>query len=65
MSNEQRTYDRRTTIVFTSRVADFLVSKGEELLHVRPDIKNPSKSVFVFLNSPTMGRHLDEAKEVR
>jgi len=57
-------YNKRTTIVYTSKVADFLISKGEVLITVRPDLKNPDNNVFVFEASPTMGKHLAEAKEV-
>lgn len=59
------TYSTKTTIVYTARVADFLIAKGEKLLGVRPDLKNPDKNVFVFEKSPTMGEHLQEAQEVR
>lgn len=57
-------HKRRTTVVYTSKVADFLLMKGEELITVRPDLKNPDHNVFVFKSSETMGQHLQEAKEV-
>jgi len=55
----------RTTIIYSPAVADALLIKGEQLLHVRPNLKNPSENVFVFVNSPTMREHLKEAEEGR
>ena len=43
----------KNKIVFTSYVCDLLLQNGETLAHIRPDLKNPHKNVFVFKDSPT------------
>jgi len=48
-------------VVFTSAVADELIENGEKLLHVRPDLKDTSRNVFVFANSETFETSLRAA----
>lgn len=46
-------------LIFLAKVADDLVELGEQLLFVRPDLKDNTKSVFVFLDSDTFDENLD------
>lgn len=46
-------------LIFLAKVADDLVELGEQLLFVRPDLKDNKKSVFVFLDSDTFDENLD------
>lgn len=46
-------------LIFLAKVADDLVELGEQLLFVRPDLKDNTKSVFVFLDSDTFDDNLD------
>ena len=46
-------------LIFLAKVADDLVELGEELLFVRPDLKDNTKSVFIFLDSDTFDENLD------
>lgn len=46
-------------LIFLAKVADDLVELGEELLLVRPDLKDNTKSVFVFIDSDTFDENLD------
>lgn len=46
-------------LIFLAKVADDLVELGEELLLVRPDLKDNTKSVFVFIDSDTFDYNLD------
>ena len=46
-------------LIFLAKVADDLVELGEELLLVRPDLKDNTKSVFVFIDSDTFNENLD------
>ena len=46
-------------LIFLAKVADDLVELGEELLLVRPDLKDNTKSVFVFIDSETFDENLD------
>ena len=48
-------------VVYTSKVADILISMGEVLSHVRSDLKDPSRNVFVFEDSPTFHENLQKA----
>jgi hypothetical protein len=45
---------QNNVIVFTGFLADYLIERGEKLLHVRPDLKFPDKNVFVFEYSDTI-----------
>lgn len=46
-------------LIFLAKVADDLVELGEQLLFVRPDLKDNTKSVFVFLDSDAFDENLD------
>lgn len=45
--------NNKIKLIFSSIAADLLVLKGEELIHVRPDLKDPTINVFVFKPSAT------------
>ena len=47
-------------IVFTGFMADKLMAMGEKFSHSRPDLKNPSKNVFVFYNSETFAENMNK-----
>lgn len=46
-------------LIFLAKVADDLIGLGEELLFIRPDLKDNTKSVFVFADSATFDENLD------
>lgn len=56
--------NKRTYIIFSSFVADYLVECGEKLINVRPDLKNPEKQIFVFLNQENTHSNVLKAKEL-
>lgn len=57
---------KTTTVIYTARVADYLVSMGEQFLYEREDFKNKSKNVYVFRYSNTIDENLANAmNEVR
>lgn len=47
----------RKHLIFQSRIADDLVELGENMLYVRPDLKDSTKSVFIFADSPTFNEN--------
>ena len=48
-------------IVFTGGVCDTLIELGEKFMHIRPDLKDSTKNIFVFKDSPTFAANLREA----
>lgn len=46
-------------IVYISKLADFLIEKGETFLHVRPNLKDPKFQVFVFKFSSTIIQNVE------
>lgn len=52
-------------IVFTGFVADELIAAGEQLLHIRPDLKDITRNVFVFKDSVTFQDSFNTAVQLQ
>lgn len=54
-----------TTVITSGRVAGYLMLSGLKLLAVKTDLKDPTRMVFVFRESPLLQRYLRDYREAR
>lgn len=52
--------EKKAIVVFSGHVARSLLKKGYTIIDIKPDKRNPLKSVFVFKNEGNFSKDLSE-----
>lgn len=52
--------DKKSYIVYSQKMAGYLMQRGFVLIDMQPDLKNTRRNVFFFNNTPQLKLAVDE-----
>jgi hypothetical protein len=52
--------DKKTYIVYSQKMAGYLMQRGFVLIDMQPDLKKTGRNVFFFYNTPQLKSAIDE-----
>ncbi|WP_334305225.1 DUF5659 domain-containing protein [Enterocloster clostridioformis] len=54
------TTDKKSFIIYSQKLAGYLMQRGFVLIDMQPDLKKSGRNVFFFMNTPQLKSAIDD-----